>query len=103
VTILLMGPIGMLHNEGTILSFTVTVTKVFAILALNLVLVEFSRLYERTKGFGASLNSLLQLLLSWILGVNATVPIWQSKARNFANLVPVPKIALVSIYLREMQ
>jgi hypothetical protein len=95
-----VGPIGSRHDEGIIWLFIFQTMKLFVVVVLNLLLVEFFRLYERTKDFGASLNSILQLPLSWNLVANATVPIWQSKARKFANLVLVSKIGLVSIHLR---
>jgi hypothetical protein len=100
MAILSIGPIVMLHAEGTILSFAVTAIKVFAVLALNIVLVEFSRLYERSKDFQGRANADLQLPLTWIGRVDAKVRFWwHGTPRRLKNrLILGLQVAAVSIY-----
>jgi hypothetical protein len=100
MAIFLIGPIVMLHAEGTLLSFAFTAIKVFAVLALNIVLVEFSRLYERTKDFQGSVNADLQLPLTWIGLVDAKVRFWWSSTPRRLNdqLILGLQVAAVSIY-----
>jgi hypothetical protein len=82
-----VGPVGFNHNEGIIWLFTFQAMKLFVFVGLNLLLVEFSRLYERTKDFGASLNSLFQFPLAWILVVNAMIGVWwRHSTRNLTYL-----------------
>jgi hypothetical protein len=47
-----------------------------AVVVLNLLLVEISRVYERTKDFQSSINVVLRLPLTWILMVNASIGVW---------------------------
>jgi hypothetical protein len=74
--------------------------KLLVVLVLNLLLVEFSRLSESTKDFGASLNSLFQLPLTWILVVNAMIGVWwRHSTRNLTYLeIFRLKVAAVSTY-----
>jgi hypothetical protein len=100
MAIFLMGPIGTLNDEDAPRPTTFKAIKLITVVVFNLVLVEISRVYERTKDFHGSINAVLRLPLIWILAANASIDVWwRHSTRNLTYLaISRLKVAAVSTY-----